>query len=101
MRMMNEGHTVDMNKLEFAMALDSVSHRLLLANMKSFELGAVVVPWIESYIAGWVSSVHVNDKLWVTSPMGSDVPHCSVICQLLFLFVKFWRKIIAIQLLLK
>ncbi len=41
---MNEGHTFDSNLLEFAMALDSVNHRLLLANMKSFELGAVVVP---------------------------------------------------------
>ncbi len=83
------------------MALESVSHRLLLANMKSFELGAVVVPWIKSYIGGRVSRLHVNVKLWVPIPMGSGVPQGSVICQLLFLYVKFWRKILAIQLLLK
>ncbi len=67
------------------MALDSVNHRLLLANMESFELGAVVVPWIESYIGGRVSSVHVNVKLSVTIPTCSCIPQGSVICQLLFL----------------
>ncbi len=69
------------------MALDSVNYRLLLANMKSFAVGAVVVPWIESYIAGRVSSLHVNVKLSVAIPMRSGAPQGSVICHLLFSYL--------------
>ncbi len=43
MRMMDEGRTGYINKLDFAQALDSVNHRFLLANMKSFGLRAVTV----------------------------------------------------------
>ncbi len=44
-RMMDEGHTVDVIHLGFANATDSVNRRFLLAKMKSFGFGDVVVPF--------------------------------------------------------
>ncbi len=62
-RMMDEGHTVNFDK-----AFDSANHRFLLAKMKSFGLGDVVVCWIEAYLFGRVSSVHVGGELLRTIP---------------------------------
>ncbi len=58
MRMMDEGHTVD-----FAMAFDSVKHRFLLAKMRPFGIGDVVVRWTEAYLSGRASRVHVGGEL--------------------------------------
>ncbi len=44
--MIDEGHTVDVVYLDFAKVFDSVNDRFLLAKMKSFGLGVVVVRWI-------------------------------------------------------
>ncbi len=61
-RMMDEGHTVDVIYLDFAKAFDSVNHKFLLAKMKSVGLGDVVVRWIEAYLSGRVSRVHVSGQ---------------------------------------
>ncbi len=61
-RMIDEGQTVDVIYLDFAKAFDSVNHRFLLAKMKSFGLGAVVVRWIEAYLSGRVSRVHFGGE---------------------------------------
>ncbi len=61
-RMINEGHTVDVIYLDFAKAFDSVNHRFLLVKMKSFGLGDGVVRWIEAYLSGRVSRVHVGGE---------------------------------------
>ncbi len=45
MRMMDEAHTVDVIYLDFVKDFDPVNHRLLVAKMKSFSLGDVVVRW--------------------------------------------------------
>ncbi len=58
-RMMDEGHTVDVSYLDFAKAFDTMNHRYRLSKMKSFGLGDVVVRWIEEYLSGRVSSVHL------------------------------------------
>ncbi len=42
-RMMDGSHTVDVVYLDFAKAFHSVNHRFLLAKMKSFGFGDVVV----------------------------------------------------------
>ncbi len=84
-RMMDKGHTVDVIYLDFAKALDSVNHRFLLAKMKSFSLGDVVVNWIEAYLSGRVSRVHVGGEHSGAIPMHSGVPQGSVIGPLLFL----------------
>ncbi len=42
-RLIDEGHTVDIIYLHFAKVFDSVNHRFLLAKMKSFCFGDVVV----------------------------------------------------------
>ncbi len=60
--MIDEGHTVDVIYLDFAKAFDSVNHRFLLAKMKSFGFGDVVVRWIEANLPGRVSRVHVVEK---------------------------------------
>ncbi len=52
--MMDEDHTVDVIYLDFAKAFDSVNHRFLLAKMKAFGIGGVVVLWIEACICGLV-----------------------------------------------
>ncbi len=46
MRMMDDDHTVDIVYLDFSKAFDSVNHKFLLAKMKFFGLGDVVVRWI-------------------------------------------------------
>ncbi len=43
---MDEGYTVDVIYLDIAKTLDSVNHIFILAKMKSFSLGDVVVRWI-------------------------------------------------------
>ncbi len=45
MRMMDEAHTVDVIDLDFVKDFDPVNNRLLVAKMKSFSLGDVVVRW--------------------------------------------------------
>ncbi len=83
--MMDEGHTVDVIYPDFGKAFDSVNHRFLLAKMKSFGLGDVVVRWIEAYLSGRVSRVQVGREHSGAIPMHSGVPQGSVIGQLLFL----------------
>ncbi len=84
-RMMDEGHTVDVIYLGFAKAFDFVSHRFLLAKMKSLGRGDVVVRWIEAHLSGRVSRVHVKGEHSGAIPMHSGVPQGSVIGPLLFL----------------
>ncbi len=58
--MVDEGHTVDVIYLDFDMAFDSVNHRFLLAKRKPFGVGDAIVQWIEAYLSGRVSRVHVG-----------------------------------------
>ncbi len=51
---MDESHTVDVIYFDLAKTFDSVNHRFLLAKMKSFGLGDVVVRLIEAYNYGRV-----------------------------------------------
>ncbi len=69
--MMDESHTVDVIYLDFAKAFDSVNHRFLLAKMKSFGLGYVVVRWIEAYLSGRVSKRDCSG--WAFIPCRGDV----------------------------
>ncbi len=62
-----------------------MNHRFLLAKKKSFGLGDVVVRWIEAYISGRVSKVHVGGEHSGAIPMHSGVPQGSVIGPFLFL----------------
>ncbi len=82
---MDEGHTADAIYLDFAKDFDSVNHRFLVAKMKFFGLGDVVVRWIEAYLPGRVSRVHVGGELSGTIPVHSGVPQGTVIGRLLIL----------------
>ncbi len=53
--------------------------------VKYFGLGGGVVRWIEAYLTGRVSRVHVGDELNGTIPMHIVFPQGSVIGPLLFL----------------
>ncbi len=46
--MMDEGQAVDVVYCDFFKAFDSVNHRFLLLKLKSFDVGDVVVLWIEA-----------------------------------------------------
>ncbi len=83
--MIYEGHTVDVIYLDVAKVFDSVNHRFLLAKIKSFGLGDMVLRWIEAYLSGRVSRVHVGGEHSWAIPMHSGVPQGSVIGPLLFL----------------
>ncbi len=84
-RTRDEGHTVDVVYLDFAKAFDSVNHRFLLAKMKSFGLDDVVVRWIEAFLSGRASRVHVGGEHSAAIPMHSGVLQGFVIGPLLFL----------------
>ncbi len=56
-----------------------------LAKMKSFGRGDVVVRWIEAYLSGRVSKVHVGGEHSGAISMHSGVPQGSVVGPLLFL----------------
>ncbi len=81
---MDDGHAVDAICLDFAKAFDTVNHRFILAKMKSFGLGDVVVRWIKAYLSGWVLRVHIGGELSETIPIKSGVPQGSAIGPLLF-----------------
>ncbi len=63
MRTMGLGHAVDVLYLDFGRAFDSANHRFLLAKMKSFGLGDVVVRWIQAHLSRRGSRVHVGGGL--------------------------------------
>ncbi len=46
--MLDEGHTVDLVYLDFAMAFDSVNHRFLLAKLRASGIDGAVLKWIKS-----------------------------------------------------
>ncbi len=71
--------------VSFTKDFDSVNHRFLVAKMKFFSVGDVVVRWIEAYLSGRVSRVQVGGKHSGAIPMHSGVPQGSVIGQILFL----------------
>ncbi len=83
--MMDESYTFEIIYLDFAKAFGSVNHRFILAKMNSFGFGDVVVRWIEEYLFGRVSRVHVGGEQSGAIPMHSGVPQGSVIGPLLFL----------------
>ncbi len=84
-RMMDAGYTVDFIYLDFAKSFDSGNQRFLLAKMKSFELGDVVVRRIEADVSGRFSGLHVDGEHSKAISMHSGVPQGSVIGPLLFL----------------
>ncbi len=59
---------------------------LFMLTVKSFGLGDVVVRWIEAYLSGRVSRVHVGGEHWGAIPMHSGVPQGTMKGPLPFLF---------------
>ncbi len=62
MRMMVEGHIAEVINHNFVKTFDALNHRFLLAKMKSFSLGDVIVRWIEANISGRISRAHVDGE---------------------------------------
>ncbi len=78
--------------LGFVKTIRSVNHRFLLAWMKSVGLFDVVVWWIEVYLVGRVSRIHVGGQLSGTIPIRCGVLRGSVIdIFMFFLFVNELR----------
>ncbi len=71
-RKMDEGHTVDVMYLEFEKAFDSVNHRFLLAKMKSFGLGDVVVRWVQLMTSTTISLVQYVDVETLSARLASS-----------------------------
>ncbi len=88
---MDEGHIVDVIYLDFTKAFDSVNHISISAKMKPFGPGDAVVRWIEAYLSGRVSRVHVGGEHSGAITIHSSVPQGSVISQ--FSFLLFVNKI--------
>ncbi len=85
--MMDEGNTVDATYLDFDKAFDSVNHRFPLAKMKPFDLGDIIVRWIEAYLTGQFSRGHFRGELSGSIPLHSEFSQGSVTSQLLFLLL--------------
>ncbi len=80
---------VDLVYLDFANAFDSVSHRFLLAKLKSSGIDGAVLNWITSYLSNQSYQAQIDGVLSEETPCLSDVPQVSVIGPLLFLL---WIK---------
>ncbi len=62
-RTVGVGHAVDVLYLNFRKALESANHRFLLAKIKSFGLGDVVVHWTQAYLSRRDSRVDIGGEL--------------------------------------
>ncbi len=60
---MDEGHTGNVIYLDFVKVIDGVNDRFLVAKMTSFGLDDVIVQWIEVYLIGRASIMHVDGEL--------------------------------------
>ncbi len=86
LRVLDEGHTVDLVYLDFAKAFGSVNHRFPLAKLKSSGIDGAVLNWIKSYLSNRSYQVQIDGVLTEEAPCHSGVPQGSVIGPLLCLF---------------
>ncbi len=83
-RWLDEGDTVDIVYLDFAKALDSVNHRLLLTKLKCYGIAPSVINWIESYLRRRSFQVNVSGSLSQMAEAACEVLQGSVLGPILF-----------------
>ncbi len=82
--MLEDGDDVDVCLMDFKMAFDLVTHRLLLVKLRALGFGEDSIAWIRAFLGKTEFRVSVEGESleWATAPVG--VPQGSVLGSILF-----------------
>ena len=75
----------DVVYLDFAKAFDKVDHGILMRKLCSMGVGDPLLAWIRCFPQELKQAVTVEEVVSTGSPVGSGVPHGSVLASVLFL----------------
>ena len=83
-RILDEGHRLDVLFVDFSKAFDRVPYKYLLSKLYAYGIISKVLNWLRDFLVRSSMTVRVNEALSETATCGSGVPHGSVLGSVLF-----------------